>query len=396
MMPNLTRRAALLGLTSAFTLGRASLALAHAPTEQRFVVVILRGALDGLSAVVPYGDPSLAGLRGEIVPPAPGQDGGMLDLGGFYGLHPSLTNLHAMYQSGELLPVHAVAGPYRVRSHFEAQDYLESGADQRMTSGWLNRVLASMPPPDSAKPQGDALAIGVSVPLLLRGPALVEGWAPHGFATPEADLYARVAALSQDDKVLGPSIAEGLRGRGFSASVISGDEPVNDRYAFPALAKAAGEMAHAANGPRIVALEIGGWDTHTAQTPRLAGVLRQLDAGLAALKLALGEAWRQTAVLAVTEFGRTVRVNGTKGTDHGTGTVAFVLGGAVAGGRVAADWPGLGAGKLLEDRDLQPTRDLRAVAKGLLAQHLGLNESALAKVFPGSETARPMRGLIRV
>jgi uncharacterized protein (DUF1501 family) len=393
MMPYLSRRSALLGLASAFSLGRVSLALADATTDKRFVIVILRGALDGLAAVIPYGDAALAGLRGEIVPPGPGQDGGVLDLGGFYGLHPAFANLHAMYQEGQALAVHAVSGPYRVRSHFEAQDYLESGADHRMTSGWLNRAIEALP---RAASQGEAMAIGVSVPLLLRGPAAVASWAPHGSATLDADLYARVAALNQGDRLLGPAIVEGLRDRGLSDAVMSGEEPVQNRYAFPALAKAAGEMAHAANGPRIVALEIGGWDTHTAQTPRLAGVLRQLDAGLAALKLALGEAWRQTAVLAVTEFGRTVRVNGTKGTDHGTGTVAFVLGGAVAGGRVAADWPGLGAGKLLEDRDLQPTRDLRAVAKGLLAQHLGLNESALAKVFPGSETARPMRGLIRV
>jgi uncharacterized protein (DUF1501 family) len=395
MMLHLTRRTALLGLSSAFALGRASLALADAPTEKRFVVVILRGALDGLSAVVPYGDKALVGLRGEIMPPAPGQDGGVLDLGGFYGLHASLANLHAMYQAGELLPVHAVAGSYRVRSHFEAQDYLESGADHRMTSGWLNRALSALPQSAHQKPEGEALAIGVSVPLLLRGPALVGSWAPHGFAAPEPELYARVAALSQGDKVLGPAIAEGLRERGFSASVIAGDEPAKDRYAFPALAKAAAEMLHAADGPRIAALEIGGWDTHTAQTPRLAGVLRQLDAGLAGLKVGLGEAWRQTAVLAMTEFGRTVRVNGTKGTDHGTGTVAFVLGGAVAGGRVLADWPGLGAGRLLEDRDLQPTRDLRAIAKGLLAQHLGLGAPALATVFPGSDAAIPLRGLIR-
>ncbi len=393
-MPHLTRRSALLGLASAFTLGRASLALANAPTDKRFVVVIQRGALDGLSAVVPYGDPALASLRAELVPPAPGQEGGVLDLGGFYGLHRSLTNLHAMYQANELLPIHAVAGPYRVRSHFEAQDYLESGADHRMTSGWLNRAIAAMPA--TSKSAGDALAIGVSVPLLLRGPALVGSWAPHGFANPEPDLYARVAALSQGDKILGPSIAEGLRERGFSNAVMTGEEPETNRYAFPALAKAAGEMLGAADGPRIAALEIGGWDTHVAQTPRLTGVLRQLDTGLAALKSGLGEAWRQTAVLTMTEFGRTVRVNGTKGTDHGTGTVAFVLGGAIAGGHVAADWPGLGPGRLLDDRDLQPTRDLRAIAKGLLAQHLGLGAAALAQVFPDSDAASPMRGLIRV
>jgi uncharacterized protein (DUF1501 family) len=393
MMMRTTRRSVLLGLATTLTLGRTRLALAAAPTERRFVVVILRGALDGLSAVVPYGDPPLSGLRGEIVPPAPGQDGGMLDLGGFYGLHPALVGLHGMYQSGDALLVHAVAGPYRVRSHFEAQDYLESGADHRMTSGWLNRVVQALPAPPS---HGDALAIGVSVPLLLRGPAAVASWAPRGTAALDADLYARVAALNQNDPLLGPAIAEGLGERGFSASVMSGDEPAENRYAFPALAKAAGEMLGAADGPRVAALEIGGWDTHTAQVPRLGGLLRQLDAGLSALKTGLGAAWAQTAVLAMTEFGRTVRVNGTRGTDHGTGTVAFIVGGAVAGGRVVADWPGLGAGKLLEDRDLQPTRDLRAIAKGLLAPHLGLGDAALATVFPDSTGFQSMSGLIRV
>ena len=162
-MLQLTRRGALLGLTSAFALGRASLALAAAATEQRFIVVILRGALDGMSAVVPHGDPALVELRGELVPD------GLLDLGGFYGLHPSLANLHAMYQAGELLPVHAVAGPTRVRSHFEAQDCLESGADHRMTSGWLNRAVAAMPAAASGRPEGDALAIGVSVPCCCEG-----------------------------------------------------------------------------------------------------------------------------------------------------------------------------------------------------------------------------------
>jgi uncharacterized protein (DUF1501 family) len=240
------------------------------------------------------------------------------------------------------------------------------------------------------------MAIGVSVPLLLRGPAMVANWAPHGTAALDADLYARIAELNRPDPVLGPAIAEGLGERGFSDSVLAGQEAPQNRYAFHALAKAAGEMLHAETGPRIAALEIGGWDTHAAQVPRLAGVLRQLDAGLAALKAGLGDTWRQTVVLTMTEFGRTVRANGTNGTDHGTGTVAFLLGGAVRGGRVLADWPGLGPGRLFEDRDLQPTRDLRSVAKGLLSGHLGLGENLLSTVFPDSGSAEPLTGLIRV
>jgi uncharacterized protein (DUF1501 family) len=176
---------------------------------------------------------------------------------------------------------------------------------------------------------------------------------------------------------------------------MTGEEESKEKYAFPALARSAGQMLRAPDGPRIAALEIGGWDTHTAQANRLAGPLKQLDAGLVALKTALGPAWAQTAVLVMTEFGRTARINGTQGTDHGTGTVAFVLGGAVAGGRVKATWPGLGSGQLFENRDLAPTADLRAVAAGMLASHLGLDTSALGRVFPGSDGAATMTGLIR-
>lgn len=396
-MTTLTRRSALLGLSTAFTVGRVSLALADAPTDRRFVVVLLRGALDGMSAVVPYGDRDLTGLRGEIVPPAPGQQDGLLDLGGFFGMHPSLINVHRMYQAGEALPVHAVAGPYRVRSHFEAQDYMESGADHRLTSGWLNRAVAAMPRADANRPEGNAMAVGVSVPLLLRGPAVVGNWAPHGNMEPPASLYHQIAALNQPDHVTGPAIAEGLRARGFSTTVMAGgmDADPRNRYAFPALARAAGELLAAPTGPRIAALEIYGWDTHVAQTPRLKNVLKQLDAGMQGLKDGLGPAWKQTAVLLMTEFGRTARVNGTKGTDHGTASVAFVLGGAVAGGRVAGHWPGLGASQLFQNRDLAPTTDVRSVAKGLLAAHLGLRDAALGSVFPGSGSATTMSGLVR-
>jgi uncharacterized protein (DUF1501 family) len=393
-MPILTRRSALLGLTAAVGLGRSSLALAAAGTDRRFVVVIQRGAMDGMAAVVPYGDPGLTDLRAALVPPAVGQPDGMLDLGGFYGLHPVMTNLHAMYVAGEMLPVHAVAGPYRIRSHFEAQDYLESGADHRMTSGWLNRVVAALPSA-SHRPEGEAMAVGVAVPLLLRGPTMVANWAPHGFAMPQADLYARIANLNAHDPVTGTAIAEGLRARGFSEAVLTGDATATNRNAFPALAAAAGRMLAAPDGPRVAAMEIDGWDTHTAQVNRLKGPLGQLDAGLAAMKASLGDAWAQTTVLVMTEFGRTARVNGTGGTDHGTATVAFVVGGAVHGGRVVANWPGLSTAQLFENRDLAPTTDLRAVAKGLLVQQFGLSDAVLTEVFPGSGGVSPMKGLLR-
>lgn len=394
MVGHLSRRGALLGLGSAVSLGRVSLAMAAAPTDRRFVVVLLRGALDGLAAVAPYGDAAFAGFRGGLAPEVPGEPGSLLDLGGFYGLHPALAGLHGMYAAGELLPVHAVAGPVRTRSHFEAQDVMESGAEQRLSSGWLNRAVQDLA---LAGPNGAPLSVGVTLPLLLRGPTVVGAYAPQSFQAPQADLYARLAALHAGDPVTGPAIREGLQERGFTGAQLSGDAggKGGERYAFPALAGAAGRLLAAADGPRIAAMELGGWDTHAQQAQRLQGPLRQLDAGLVALRDALGAAWRQTAVLVITEFGRTVAMNGTGGTDHGTGTVAFVAGGAVSGGRVLADWPGLAPGQLLEGRDLQPNLDLRALAKGLLASHLRLPAAALARAFPGSGQVTPAAGLIR-
>ena len=391
-----TRRAALLGLASAWSLGRVSIALADAPTEQRFVVIILRGALDGLSAVVPYGDPTLATYRPTLIPPAIGQPDGMLDLGGFWGLHPALAPLHPLYASGELLPVQAVAGPYRSRSHFEAQDYLESGADHRMTSGWLNRLVTALPAAArSASPGDPAIAVGLSMPLLLRGPAEVGSWAPSHAAHPPPDLYARIAALNAPDRITGPAIAEALRARSMSSAILADAPPQDKPNAFPALAATCGTLLAAPNGPRIAALEINGWDTHTNQRNGLHGPLSDLANGLAALQASLGPAWNRTAVLVMTEFGRTVRQNGTGGTDHGTGTIAFLAGGRIEGGRVAGTWPGLAPANLLDNRDLQPTTDLRALAKGLIAPHFSLPPAALAQIFPDSAAASPTPGLFR-
>jgi uncharacterized protein (DUF1501 family) len=395
----LTRRSALLGLSAAFTLGRASMALGAAPTENRLVICLLRGALDGMSAVQPYGDPDFASLRGELALPGPGAENGVLDLGGFYGLHPSLVNLHAMYAGGQATILHATAGHYRSRSHFEAQDYLESGIDQRLSSGWLNRAVATMP---SAGNQDIALSLGLSAPLLLRGPARVEAWAPENFGqAPAEDFYTRLLRLSAHDPLIGPALAEGLKQRGVgpNGSLNGGNDGSNGGPKQPQevkLAAAAGQLLAAPNGPRVAVLEFGGWDTHAAQLPRLKNELKQLDDSLGALRTGLGDAWGRTAVLAVTEFGRTARINGTKGTDHGTGGVAFLVGGAVAGGHVRADWPGLGAGKLFEDRDLMPTMDVRSIAKGLLADHLRLSPAGVAQAFPNSGDAAPLRGLLRV
>lgn len=396
-LPAFGRRAALLGLAAALTLPRARVAFAQAPGEARFAVVLLRGGLDGLFAVQPYGEAGFGELRGPLALPEPGQENGLLDLGGRFGLHPRMPNLHAMYTANEALILHAVAGNWRTRSHFDAQDMLESGADQRLASGWLNRALAAFPNRPGAQHAG--LAVGTDMPLLMRGPTPVGNYAPRGGGTPPPDLLARVAELNASDPVTGPALMEALGARGYATTTLGADamrRPSAPGGAFRALALTAGRLMAQPDGPRVAAFELTGWDTHAQQVNRLNGPLAQLDEGIGALKEALGEHWRRTAVLVITEFGRTVRVNGTMGTDHGTGGVAFVAGGAVAGGRVGGNWPGLSAGNLFQDRDLAPTTDLRSVAKGLLRDHLRLSAPAVARAFPGSDAAAPMGGLVRV
>ncbi len=409
--PRLSRRGALLGLVSALTLGGSGLALAQglpgaaagAFSDARFVVMLLRGALDGPAAVPAYGDPAFAALRGSLALPEPGQEGGVLDLGGRFGMHPKLARLHAAYRDNQALVVHAVAGPYRTRSHFDAQDMLESGAAQRLSSGWLNRALVAMPERRGTGQRGTSptgLSVGLDVPLLLRGGIAVQNYAPPGAVAVNDDLMARIEGLLARDATLGTAFARGREERGLASATLQGDEPggmagPERRSSFVSLAGAAGRLLASPTGPRVAALEAGGFDTHSGQSPRLAAALTTLDEGLWALRQGLGEAWGRTAVLVLTEFGRTARVKGTGCTDHGTGGVALILGGAVAGGQVRGDWPGLGAGRLFEDRDLQPTTDVQAIAKGLLRDHLRLPAAAVDQAFPDSAAVTPMGGLVR-
>ncbi|MGC9269799.1 DUF1501 domain-containing protein [Acidiphilium sp.] len=394
----LTRRENLLGLATIAAAGRMKLALAAAPGEQRLVVVLLRGALDGMAAVVPYGDPNLKTMRAALIP----QQSALLDLGGFFAFHPALVNLHALYRKNEVLPVHAIAGPYRTRSHFEAQDFLQTGVDQvGINSGWLNRLIAELPAGGIA---GQGLAVGMGMPLVLRGTTPIASYAPAGFAKPSPALYANIAALNRPDPVFGPAIVEGLRAARFDHATLGNaamdagaDHGMASRaYGFPTLARAAGALLAAQGGPRIAAFQLEGWDTHGNQMALLHEPLADLDAGIAALHAALGSAWSKTIVLVITEFGRTARINGTNGTDHGTATVAFLAGGQVAGGKIRATWPGLAPGQLFQNRDLAPTADIRSLAKGVIQGQFNLTPEALARVFPNSRDAAPMAGLLRV
>lgn len=400
----------------ASTLLSARFALANAPTDSRFVFVLLRGALDGLSAVPPVGDPDYASLRGQIALAKSGE-GAALPLSGEFGLHPALAFLHSSYKAKELAVLHAIATPYRERSHFDAQNVLESG-DLRphgTDSGWINRAIASL----QWKTPEAGVALGANVPLAMRGPAEVASWSPTKIAALDEATLQRVQDLYARDPLLSKRLADALESDAIAneaqAAANSDTEPAMDmnsgvvesegkvkrnynaRYAETA--RAAAGFLKRDDGPRVAMFDTTGWDTHANEggaTGQLALRLRALDAGLAALKESLGPVWRNTVVLVATEFGRTAAINGTRGTDHGTGAAAFLLGGAVAGGRVIADWPGLSRSDLYESRDLKPTRDLRTVMKGVLRDHLGVSTAVLdSRVFPDSASAKPLDGLVR-
>lgn len=371
--------------------------VAETKPDARFVLVILRGALDGLGAVPAYGDGNYAGKRGQLAITAPTQK-----LDGMFALHPALTGMYQRYQERQLIVLHAVASPYRERSHFDGQDLLETGMTKLSgeRDGWLNRMLPVLPSMKGRSTDQVAIALAQNVPLVLRGAAAVNSWAPSRLPDTDADTLQRIADLYATDEYFANRLqsalaADGVAGEGMSMESGKRD-PLNG---LNAITSAAGKFLAAAQGPRIAVIEVGGWDTHAnqgAEQGQLGNRLRGLDQGLEALRISLGPAWKDTAMLVVTEFGRTVAVNGTRGTDHGTATCAFLAGGAVAGGRVIADWPGLANGDLYQQRDLQPTLDLRSVFKGVMASHLGASESDLeTRVFPDSRAATAMEGLIR-
>jgi uncharacterized protein (DUF1501 family) len=393
------------------------LAFASADTDARFVFVLLRGALDGLHAVPPTGDPDYTRLRGQIAI-ARGGEGAALPLegtAGLFGLHPSLSFLHSSYTARELVVLHAVASPYRERSHFDAQNVLESGElrPQGSASGWINRALSTLP---LGKDREAGVALGANVPLAMRGPAEVASWSPTKIATLEESTLDRITDLYAGDPLLSRRLADALQSDAIAmeaqkaaeldaeeaqapAAMAATTERRNYNARYVETARAAAGFLRRDDGPRVAMFDTSGWDTHANQggsTGQLALRLRGLDAALAALQQGLGPVWRKTVVMVATEFGRTAAINGTRGTDHGTGAAAFLLGGAVEGGRVIADWPGLAQSALLENRDLKPTRDLRSVMKGVLRDHLGVSPAALeSSVFPQSSSARPLDGLSR-
>jgi len=416
MRPNLpaaTRRALLLGSGAAFAWAYAPRIARAEGRDPRFLAIVLRGGLDGLAVVAPVGDPDWRKLRGDKALALDGQSPA-LRLDDFFALNPTMPNLHRLYRAGQALFVHAVATPYRERSHFDGQDVLQSGfAGPGVTdTGWLNRALSAVVPGSSAAARGrPAFAIGPITPLVMRGPAPVLSWMPPRLPPVGDDTVMRLLDLYRHtDPVFAGVIEERI---GIAAIAHAGGMDVKPADASPAVqtggiaqvrtyfadaAGAAAKFLARSDGPRVGALAFDGWDTHVnegAEKGRLADLLGALDGALAAVETGMGEAWRDTVVALVTEFGRTAQINGNDGTDHGTATAALFAGGALKGGRVIADWPGLKEADLYEKRDLKPTTDLRAVLKGLLRDHLRVDDRHLeTAVFPDSAAARPTEDLL--
>jgi uncharacterized protein (DUF1501 family) len=379
----LSRRGFLAGAAALLAVPR--VVFAQAATEQRFIFIIQRGAADGLHTVVPYAEPAYARLRGALaVDPATA-----LRLDGTFALHPSLAKLHRLYAAGQASFFHAIASSYRDRSHFDGQNVLETGgsAPYQMKDGWMNRLVSMLPHRGK-----EAIAFAPAVPMALRGTAEVTSYAPSTLPQANEDLLLRVEQLYAGDAQLHMLWSAALEAR----SMAGGMEGGTSRPDPAALGRMAAGFLARADGPRLAMIETSGWDTHSAQNGRLANQLRSLDSLIDGLHQGLGAAWTQTVILVATEFGRTVAANGTGGTDHGTGAVAMLIGGAVQGGRIVADWPGLAPGNLLDGRDLQPTLALDALIAHACAEMFQLEPDRTARtLFPDSVRGKLLPQLLR-
>lgn len=393
--PNLSRRGVIASAVAAGVgatfLGVAGGAAAADFARKKLVVIIQRGACDGLSLAPPIGDPDYHPLRGDIAIPTDK----VLPIDSQFGLHPKLVKVHALLQSGQARIAPAVAIPQRIRSHFEAQDLLETGGAQlySSTTGWLNRTLQAAQPGRTIA----ALSIGPQEPLILRGPVQAQSWSPGGRMNGATNrVAAALMDLYADDHLLGSALATGLQTEA-QADLINGGKPLSgaDVQAF---ANTAAKFLTAPNGPSIAVLSLDGFDTHARQGAvegQLAQRLSVVDNVIAGLQTGMGDQWKDTVVIMATEFGRTARINGTAGTDHGTASCMVLAGGALKAGGIIGDWPTLQNAKLFENRDLAPTLDVRSVFKGVLIDHMGMDRRALdTTVFPNSAEAQPARGLI--
>jgi len=399
-MSMVDRRHLLLAATGAAALSFPVFAFGQAQaTDKRLLVVILRGGMDGLAALPPVGDPSYVAARGRLAAQRSGENA-VLPLDDTFALHNHLSKMHVLYRAGELLPIHACATAYRDRSHFDGQNVLETGGAHPFTrgEGWLNKALGALP---QSRPEM-GVALSAQAPLILRGAAPVSTWSPSGLPDVDDDTMARLFDLYQ---ARDPALANALNAAMTANAVAmeAGAGEINRRGGgrgqIASQAQIAARFLKDDAGPIAAVMDMNGWDTHANQGPAQGALgrgLSALDDGLDAFKREMGAAWANTVVIIATEFGRTVAPNGANGTDHGTGAAAFLAGGAVRGGRVLADWPGLERSALYEGRDLRPTIDLRGVFKGVLSDHLRVSDAALERdAFPDSGSARSIRDLLR-
>ena len=406
----LSRRRVLQGLTAmgaySALFDRPGISLASAATDQRLVLILLRGGLDGLNTVVPYTDSAYRAARGPLSLLPPGDPDGVVDLDGSFGLHPALAPLAPFFTKGQFAAVHAVGLPYPGRSHFDTQDVLENGSDRPVGArdGWLNRAIAAL----GGKEPADhrlGLSVGRSVPFILRGSAGVASWAPNFIPNLEPAFLDKIETLYEADPLLGPMFARGVRTKTLMADLLAEADRsmIGQRRRrngeIETMVAAVGKLLVSADGPRIAVFDTGGYDTHANQGAASGALARQLESlarGLTVLAETLQPVWDRTVIATATEFGRTVFANGTGGTDHGTASVSLLLGGAVNGGRILGTWPGIEERHLFEGRDLATTTDMRSLFKGLLRDHYRLNEESLDEViFPESRGVPYLEGLVR-
>ena len=383
-MTMMQRRTVLAGGMAATITGLALPTIAHAAAgDKKLIFVLQRGAVDALSLIAPVGDPAFESQRGILARHFDGAP----RIGSDWAFHPKLANIAGLFRKGECLVHQAVATSYRKRSHFDAQNVLETGGTRpnEFRSGWLNRALPLLPATNTK-----ALALASSIPLALRGSAPVASYAPSGVPEANEDLMRRVSKMYADDDQL-----HGLWESALSVRDIADDEGLRNLRNAEKAGTLAASLMNGRSGANVLMIELDGWDSHAGQNNQLERMFGNFDAMIGALRKGLGKEWRKTLMIVATEFGRTVKPNPSNGTDHGTASAALLMGGTVRGGRVLGDWPGLADNQLYEGRDLRPTASLEALLAGALADQFGLVPSVTAKAMFPSRSVTPMQDLLR-
>ena len=378
---NFTRRATL-GLLGAASFSQMTLpVIAQGLEDRKFIFILLRGGMDGLSALTPNDVDQISYIR----PVLSQRIGERINLDNGFRLHPALTHVKDFYDAGDVTFIHACSTPYRERSHFEAQDVLEVLSQDNIREGWLNRTLSVI--------GGQGLAVARSIPLAMQGQNSVINWSPPLFDSAPESLLDRLADLYTGNPQFSVPLKTARKNK-ISGTPIN--RRLNRRFTYESIIalKALGERMSMDGGPGIGMVALDGWDTHAHQAGILNRKLSNLNEGLFTLKRELAEHWGNTCIVIASEFGRTAAMNGTRGTDHGTGGLMILLGGAVKGGNVKGDWPGIEKKKLYKGRDLAPANDVTAVLKGVLRDHLGIDRATLNNsIFPNS--SRAFDGLIQ-